>query len=137
MKFYAIFLIIILGCSFTKKNTTDKKLNNNYLYKVCRIDSIDNYYLVYLEKQEHKYKYKVVSKKTPNKGTKVVINNKYYFDLYSITYKYWLNGKELLYGEYVTCFTFEDNTIICKEGNEINALYATKNLNGLNYISKN
>ena len=138
MKFCIVFSIIIFICSciFARKNTVDRNAvsNNDSLFSVYKIDSINNYYLVYLEKNENKYK--IVSKKTHSKGKKIEINDKHYFNMRSLTYKYWFRDRELFYGEYVTCFTFEENTVICKEGNEINALYETKNLDGLNYISK-
>lgn len=117
------------GCS-TNRTVGD----NNPLYSIYKIDSINSYYLIYAEKQDSFYK--IVSKKENinSKCDKISLNKKYKFKLHSIWDEdLYINGVNvgLRQTPRVNCIEFEENTVICLERDSINDLYQMENLKGL------
>lgn len=122
-------LYISLSCNSNKNIMTDK----NLYYTVYKIDSLNNYYLLYVKKNDSLYK--IVSKKTGfTKCEKIKINNHYKFKLHSIFKEgLKLNGNPVLLGQ-VDCIGFEQNTYICIERDSINDLHYADNIIGLCFI---
>jgi hypothetical protein len=135
-------LTIPVLCSFGSADSSNKSYFNTIakpsdsLFTVNKIDSVNNYYLVYLKKGTNWYK--IVSKKENlDNAKKIKVNSSYKFSLKSI----W--NQEILIGgvnvspslfPHVTCLSFDKETSICIERDSINDLFVSKNLKGLHYI---
>lgn len=128
----SIFLIMSCKPLFKKHQTAIRYNNQYYVYK---IDSINNYYLVYAEKNDSLFK--IISEKTGNENCKIIKKKEYYsFELTSFRDNPpKLNGVSLIPINYldVKCFMFNDSTEICFE-RKIHDFHFTKNLKGLCYI---
>lgn len=115
------------------QNKLVKKNAPNYF--ISKIDSINNYYLVYAEKGDSLYK--IVSKKSLNKCIKIETYKEYSLLLHSMSSQApVINGVKLSPINYldVSCFRFDKNTDICKEDG-IHDLYLSDNLEGLCIVS--
>jgi len=98
--------------------------NNTEYYKVHRIYAADNYYLIFLRKDNEKYT--VYSEKGLTiDGQKVVQDSSYYFDLIPVTDTF-TNGKSMVPMNYMDITYFGHFT-----GDEIGKLCIAKNLVGL------
>lgn len=134
MKKYLLLIIILFtSCGQFKHLKTD-----NSGYAVFKIDSLNNYYLIYAKQKDSTYK--IVSKKEkPLFGyRKVKIGNIYDFTLHSRTSQApIINGVKMSPINYmdVRCFRFDKETDICKEDG-IYDLYSADNLKGI-YYKKN
>jgi arginine deiminase len=128
-----VAVIYFMSCSSTK---ISKPINNNLSstdYKVYKIDSLNNYYLIYAKRSDSLYK--IVSKKiTTSKCKQVKVGKSYNFELYSV----WnngvsINGVNIAPGliPNVECMGFDSVTTICIERDSINDLYIANNLKGL------
>lgn len=133
--------IILLSCSYSKNIQSNKIAavnTDSTLYKVYKIDSLNNYYLIYAKKQNNLYK--IVSKKEVLLGNdKVKVGGKYDLKLSSIwTAKIMVGGVNASPSitPHVTCLSFDDSTRICIERDSINDLHQAENLRGL-YLNKN
>ncbi len=129
-----ILLFFITGCiPFFYKHK--KNINYQHQYYVYKIDSINNYYLVYAKKNDSLFK--IISEKTVTKSCTIIKEKKYYsFELVSFRDNPpKLNGVSLSPFNYleVKCFMFNDSTEICFE-RKIHDFHFTKNLKGLCYI---
>ncbi|WP_374172813.1 hypothetical protein [Flavobacterium tructae] len=140
--FFTLVFLMLCSCASTlSRNSASIKNTESIdsLFTVNKIDSVNNYYLVYLKKDKNWYK--IVSKKDGAiNSKKIKINSSYKFCLKSI----W-NQEILIAGvnvspsltPHVTCLGFDKETSICIERDSINDLFVTKNLKGLFYIKNN
>lgn len=135
-----IFLsVVLLSCLHAKtisslNNGVQDERTNKLLYNVYKIDSINNYYLIYAIKSDTLYK--IVSKKEPSLsgGTLIMVKGNYSFQLSSIwTQPIIIGGVNVSPSvtPNVTCLSFDDSTRICLERDSINDLYRASNLRGL------
>jgi len=131
--------LILISCSskkITQSKTEDETKNVPDIserYKVYKIDSINNYYLIYAKRKDSLYK--IVSKKQATRNcVNISLNQEYTFLLTSI----W-NQKIIIEGSnvspsitpHVTCLSFDDSTKICLEKDSINDLFHAENVQGL------
>jgi hypothetical protein len=91
--------------------------------RVYKIDSVNDYYLIYIVKG--KYRYKVISKKSSQTNSNIITQGKIY-DL-QITYVFGALGIGVFKP---TCLDVDARTRICLEDSIIDLCYA-ENLNGL------
>jgi len=129
---YIFYLLatLFIYCCYTYRQTS----KNNQLFSIYKIDSINNYYVIYAEKQDTFYK--IVSKKEQDKycRRKIRLNGKYKLNLNSIWEQdMYINGVNvgLKQTPRVNCIGFDENTFICLEKDSINDLYVVEKLNGL------
>ena len=131
-----LFFILVISCKSNKpenlaKPSTIQKNDFSELVegKVYKIDSINNYYLIYLKSK--KIDYKIVSKKNNcEKSNLIKIDSTYSFKLEPI-FKISNNGNQSIanYLDLKRCQYFDGNTTICNEpGIE---LYKSSNVYGL------
>lgn len=103
--------------------------------EIYKIDSTENYYLIYLK--DKKTKYKIISPKEDNSTCKKVeVNETFSFNLKNITNKENIpkSNKAFMPVNYLImerCIEVKNNEKICAEG-DID-LYKSANLNGLCY----
>ncbi|RST27709.1 hypothetical protein [Chryseobacterium lacus] len=138
MLFVSIFCCLALqvGC-MTNRASNKIEVDDNQKYTVYKIDSVNNYYLVYLSFERKNYK--VVSKK--EKVTickKIKVGDKYnLFSLDRIINPEDYIPKNVATGsplEFVPdCIKFDEQTEICRERGMDN-IYKSDNLKGLCYI---
>ena len=119
MKFILAFFILTLPTLVTEKPRSDEK----GLFRVVKIQSIHDYYVIYASKDN--LKYKIVSKKQSRDGCVKIRRNQ--------EYKFELKELEFLGGSEVNCVSFDKRTIICRCEDEDCAfgLFMTNNLQGL------
>jgi hypothetical protein len=91
--------------------------------KVYKIDSINDYYVIYIVKD--KYRYKVISKKKSQSGCNIIKPNNTY-DL-QISYIFGAIGGGVFKAN---CLDVDARTQVCLEDSIIDLCYA-ENLNGL------
>lgn len=142
-----IISISILACllffSCGKKiyspvNQTEQNLaKNDSLYEVYKIDSINTFYIVYAKRKG--INFKIVSKKaTSTSCNKILVGSSYNLKLKSILKQGVKLGDKIISSSsnlLVTCFTFENNTEICRE-KDINDLHHAENLIGLCFVKE-
>lgn len=127
----------MLCCTCATKVRSDKSVEQaDTIYRIDAIDSVNSFYIIYAAKDNQKYK--IVSKKGNIEGCKKIMVGKVYkFTLESIlAEKIKLGDKEFSSSNSlnVDCFSFDENTEICKEHSKgINDLHKTKDLVGLCY----
>src|SRR5690606_25806003 len=132
MNYFVLLFITLFGvsCNSQQKVLAEQKTNENYF--VYKIDSIDNYFLVYAKKEDRIYK--IVSRKETSKKCDLIkIKNSYDFDLYSHSSVPLITGEIIAPVSYydVVCHVFENETEICTDGkNGIYDLYYARNLKG-------
>ncbi|WP_298761647.1 hypothetical protein [uncultured Psychroserpens sp.] len=128
--------IILLSCKQENKNNnvlkddvakTEVSKDSNDKFKIVKIDSIANLYLIYASKQE-KY-YKIISKKTDSiNGNCDRIN---YSSLYNFKLDTLYNYREF-FGQHVDGVEIEEVTVYF-EKDSIMELYGSNNIKGLCY----
>lgn len=126
MKYILILSAILLASCAPKLKPS--ATTSYYVYKV---DSINTYYLIYAKKNDSLYK--IVSKKESVGGcSEIKEKNSYDFKLKSLLKNRFKNTSfpKPMGDANITCFTFEDDTQICKE-KDIFDLYFADNLKGL------
>ena len=127
----------MLSCTGATKLSSDKSVEQaDTIYRIDSIDSVNSFYTIYASKDNQKYK--IVSKKGDTKDCKkIIVGKEYKFELESIlAEKIKLGDKEFSSSNSlkVDCFSFEENTEICKEQSKgIHDLHKTKDLVGLCY----
>lgn len=123
-----LFFLCLVSCTMFKKYSS----KDREYYKVTKLDSINNYYLIYAMKGDSIFK--IVSEKNyVNSCKKIEIGKSYYLELISMSSTApSIGGIKISPVNYldVKCFYFSKNTKICKEDG-IDELYSTKNLKGL------
>ncbi|SEJ29509.1 hypothetical protein SAMN04488018_12239 [Myroides marinus] len=130
------FFVIAISCSSQMKNKSDKNVTNtdeNDLFKIAKIDSINSFYIIYCTKDEQNYK--IISKKEDEKYKFEKINESEYYSFELTNFPDYSNSDNPLTGfsSIEPCFMLDKDTQICKEQG-IKGLYTTKNLKGLYYI---
>lgn len=133
-----IFIIILLLISYITIGSN----NSNYLlqqksikYKVYKIDSLNNYYLIYAKNENAIFK--IVSKKDNSiKKCKIRINKFYKFNLHSILKAKGISIIPANQIYEVSGWRVDDNTNIDFEGDSIRDLYIGDNIKGLYFIKK-
>lgn len=129
-----LFIIILLGCKSSKSNrTTDNNTKNESTEcEITKIDSIENYYIVYAKGLNNHIGYKIISRKeTKNLNLERVKKSKIY-KLKLI----WVSEPSLLerkgnYLDFKRCNTYYPLVKICTEAGY--ELYETEDLKGLYY----
>lgn len=136
MKNFAFILIILfVSCVSTRVSNIHPKKNNESLYKVYKIDSINSYYLIYAKMG--KSIYKIVSKKEEFMGLNRIQRNRYYyFKLHSSMANRQIGNTVILPQNslLVNCFSYDDTTQICLESGQIRDLYYADNIKGIFFI---
>ncbi len=104
-------------------------------YKVYKIDSINNYFLIYARRKDSLYK--IVSKRENiSKGNKIYKGRSYPFILHSTLSNKTMGNKKLPgRSPLVNCFYYDDSTKICLEGKLIRDLYYADNIKGLLFVT--
>jgi hypothetical protein len=129
MKYTLLILLCLLSCKTPEFIYPDrqKDLDASWVYKVIRIDSINSWNLIYV--QRGKCRYKIISAKDiVGSGTKIRKNRSYNFKLHSHIY-----GAMVASG--VSCFAYDTATSICFEFNKgIYDLLYSDNIRGLYLI---
>lgn len=133
MNYFVLLFITLFGVNCNSQQKVLESQRTMEEYYVYKIDSIDNYYLVYAKKQDAIFK--IVSKKeTLKKCDLIKINNSYHFDLYADSSVPLITGEIIAPVSYydVVCHVLENGTEICTDGkNGIYDLYYVRNLKGL------
>lgn len=132
-------IIFLFSCNRRLVNNSESQVFNTIkdsVFTVHKIDSINDYYVVYLKKSDNWFK--VVSKKDSGKHSrnKIEIKKSYFFNLHSLwNEKLIINGIDVSLSKTpnVQCIGFDEKTSICIERDSINDLFTTKNLEGLKY----
>ena len=128
--FIVLTLILLFSCN-NKVKSLLSVVNDNHekFYKVYKIDSINNYYLIYLNDKQ--YNYKVVSEKADNINCreKIKVNRKYRLELVSITRS--MLGDHFLSYHHLGGITLGNTQIRIERENSIIDLYYAKNIKGL------
>ena len=139
MKIIIILVVVILSCRGIRypgieNPSGNKRSFSDSLYYVYKIDSVNNFYLIYAKRE--KSLYKIVSEKSIiDNCKKVEVRKRYYFSLRSL----WKQEHTLPDGHitspsmvpHLTCLTFDSITSICLERPKINDLYLAQNVKGL------
>ena len=128
-------MFIVLSCS---SNLT--KMSNSTLeaegYKVYKIKSVENYYLIYAKKNDSLYK--IISKKESIANCNEIKKNGIYdFKLQAILKNRFKNTKfpKPMNDLDITCFTFEGGIKICREEG-MDELYYADNIKGSCFLKK-
>jgi len=132
MKFLIFALIILCSCSLSKSRTPTQTISAFELYKVYKIDSIHNFYLIYAKKRDSIYK--IVSQKYMDEScNRIRVNNEYQFNLHSSLTNRRIGSDVILPQNslLVNCFYYDDSTTICIERDSINDLHYATNVRGL------
>lgn len=137
MKCTIIFfsLIFLFSCKSFHRNIIK---NENSLYEIEKIDSINSWYIIYGKKNDSMYK--ILSQKTKQSSNlceKIKIGKKYRFSLHSRNENPpTINGVKLQPQNYldINCYFFDEKTQVCIEPERgIYNLYFTTDLQGLCY----
>ena len=127
-------ILITVGCIFIvcfnlKCIDSHSTQNANTSYRVYKIDSINNFYLIYANKEG--IKYKIVSEKRYCESSDKILKDGYYeFDLSSIIY----NSKELpIHPGAVGSIKVDSITTIFLE-DSINDIFSAKNIKRLCFL---
>lgn len=126
-------LFSVFICFVFYSCNSQKTLYNNE-FKITKIEQMNDWYIIYAQKD--KSKYKIVSKKSNNKdGIKIVKRKRYKFVLHSKSdIAPTINGIKLVPQNYldVRGYSFDEKTIICIEPEKgYYELYFCKDLDGL------
>lgn len=130
-----LLLFISCGKAIVYGTVKNDKLN---LYRVYKIETINDYYIIYASKKDSLYK--IVSKKEnkPSNWTKIKLNHFYNFNLHSRRENApIIVGIKLQPMNYliINCYTYEKDTEICIDTqNGIFDLYYADNIKGNYYI---
>lgn len=128
---FSIIIIALIACSQSNTGHSSEKMATSS-YKVYKIDSINNYYLIYASRKDSLYK--IVSKKeTVQNCNRIMKNDEYEFKLHSVLTNRRIGGKEILPQNslLVNCFFYDDSTSICLEGDSIRDLHYADNIKSL------
>lgn len=128
-----LILLIFISCGYTSKLNHTNTIEEDYF--ITKIDSVDNYYLIYAKKSNENFKF--ISEKTHTEYAKIIeVGNKYSLKKESIfEFKIIKNDSIITISNHVNidCMILGD-TKICKEyENKIYDVYISKNLKGLCY----
>lgn len=128
-----ILILSTIACS--SKKVENKQHHKSYI--IIKIDSVDNYYIIYGKSGNENYK--LVSEKTNSKCDNIIVGEKYILNTESIfTMKIKVNDsvKEITNHVNIKCMTLHGTTF-CKEyENGIYDVLKSENLEGLCYKEK-
>jgi hypothetical protein len=114
--------------------STNRQLSNIEGYKIEKIESTNNVYVIYAVRQENKYKI-ITHKINTCNNKKILVGKRYNLILHSIHENAPTIAGLKLVSQNVHCFNFGNDTIdtyICIEPEKgIYDLYGCENLNGL------
>lgn len=135
MKNYIIALGTIIFISLSCKSSLPVIENKN-LYEVYKIDSINEYYLIYAKRGDSLFK--IVSKKeAADKQQERMVHKSYPLKLHSRRENLpTIGGIKLEPVNYldVECFAYDKSTTICIERDSINDLHYAENIKGKYFI---
>lgn len=143
MKNLIIVLGILASCCHSKmigttqKNEVSPGTKNPISYNVYKVDSINNFYLIYARKGASLYK--IVSKKeNVIDCNRIKEGGIYDFKLHTRSEDRTIDGIKVLPQNslLVNCFSYDDSTKICLERDSINDLHYAENIKGLCFIKK-
>lgn len=130
--FFLLITINFFSCSNLRNST--KENHYQHIYQITKIDSINNWYIIYANKQDSIFK--IVSGKARCKSpkNKLKIGNCYNFSMYSI-WRAPIKIGELTIANYPDTrgFSLDKETVVFME-DSIHDLCSTKNLKGLCYV---
>jgi hypothetical protein len=117
-------------------------MNTNYSedsrYKVTRVDSINNWYLIYAVKGDTTYK--IVSRKEGKQEcNKISVGDYYRFILHSRRKSApTIGGVRMVPQNYldISCYSYDEDTRICLEEG-VYDLYGAENIKGMRYLESN
>jgi len=130
--YYIVVLIIFISC----KPSSVKQDNCCCLVEcyINRIDSINDYYIIYARERIKGHNYKIISKKVQCESkNKIKLGGTYNLEISSI-FTAMINGKEEYIGDNLYCITINDSRFCKEPENLIFDVSKSKNLNGLCYI---
>jgi hypothetical protein len=136
MKTILITVTFLIISSFSiKHNNNCLSFQDSKKYRVYKIDSINDYYIIYAKKE--KTIYKIISKKDNSyTKNKIRINKFYRFNLRSMLM---VNGKSVIPTNQIneiTGWRVDKNTTINFEGDSIRDIYISDDIKGLCLIKK-
>lgn len=124
---YFVCCLFLNYCSSGNQEATGSLNHTDTSYEVYRIDSVNNYYVIYISRKDTNYK--VISKKQFSENCRRIKNGKYYdFELTSLSIEINTPG-------FAECLWVDSITKICLE-NSIVDLKVSKNVKGLCYKGK-
>tara|TARA_R100001377_G_C3177701_1_gene105415 strand:+ start:644 stop:1069 length:426 start_codon:yes stop_codon:yes gene_type:complete len=130
-----IVCVLFFSCAKKVSQSMNQTTEKDSLYEVYKIDSINTFYIVYAKRNGTKFK--IVSKKANSEHcNKIFVGSSYNLNLKSILKQEIKLGDKTITSSsnlLVTCFTFEDNTKICRE-EDITDLHHAENLIGLCFV---
>lgn len=135
MKYTIILVcfILFITCVSSRRNKYEI-IESPFFYKVYKIDSIHNYYLLYAKKEDSLYKI-VSEKQIIKEGEKIQVGEKYPFKLHSRLSDFRIGNVTIpTKNTNVDCFAFDSLTYICLEGDSIRDLYYADNIKGIYFI---
>ena len=122
---------------FTLTMCSQRESDVNATYRITKVDSTGNYYLIYALRNDSLFK--IVSKKNGQKDCKsIMINNSYDLQLRSDFSDVPLNDgtfsakRSLL----VSCFGYDSVTTICYDSDCVRDLFHSDNISGLCVVIK-
>ena len=145
--FWTLFFFGVCTFSCNNKNAPKSSLaiiqsadtDRDFSYEVYKIDSINNFYLIYAKKSDSIFK--IVSSKTTNTNCESIkLSQKYNFSLHSIwTQPIMIGNVNVSPSQtpHVTGLRYDDSTTIwIDRAKGIYDLYSCDNLQGLCYLKK-
>lgn len=138
MKNIIVLILPLITCfelqfhnsSNPNSNTLDLVKQDSIKYKVYKIDSINNYYLIYVKQGRNIFK--IVSKKEKiEKCNLIAVDNEYKIHLHSMLS---VNGHSIIPPNAIneiSGWRVDDSTTINFEGDSIRDLYYADNIKGL------
>lgn len=135
MRYIYSFLIVVITIISCKPSSIEKdNCCCSVEYYISRIDSLNDYYIIYARERIKGHDYKIVSKKDKCESkNKIKQGGTYYLETSSI-FTNIIDGKEEYIGDNLSCIVM-DNSRFCKEPeNFIFDVSKSKNLKGLCYI---
>ncbi len=128
-KVLMVFVIFILVCCKIKPKNSSYEGLQGIQYKIHKIDSINNYYVISVKREDSLYK--IISKKyNLTKCNKIIINENYGLKLNSIYKDRLLIMKKYNFNHF-SGWGIDDTLKINKDS--IKFYYTTKNLKGICY----
>lgn len=118
---YLLILVIACSCSVIKNNYSN-------VYNIEKIDSIDNFYLIYAKRNDSIFK--IVSPKQNHDGRRKILVGRNYSLLLKPRIIKGTIYSSINYWD-TRCFNYGDSTTICLEQNCVPNLYTTEDIKGL------
>ncbi|PUZ29390.1 hypothetical protein DCC81_08060 [Chitinophaga parva] len=138
MKYSLITAVLLFaGSSSNMANAQNYRREERKGYTVYKVDSINSYYLIYARKADSIYK--IVSKRGGNHGdnlVRIAVDSTYNFILHSSLLNRKIGNAVLLLQNtlLVNCFSYDNETRICLEGDSIRDLYNAEDIKGIYFI---